>query len=168
MTGLTLDRPLRSHDGVPLEIRLLRPADRTAYEAAVCRLSAQSMRLRFGGRRGPLTAAEIDHFLDVGHDGREALAVWSPVDGVIIAIGRIEPMAGGAELALVVDDRWQGRGVGSVLVDSLVEKGEWLGYRDLFATTEYENVDAARLLHHHGFRTTGLSWGVVEMHRPLG
>ncbi|HWE55198.1 MAG TPA: GNAT family N-acetyltransferase [Acidimicrobiales bacterium] len=167
MTELTLVDPVRSIDGADLEIRPLRPADRRAYECAVGRLSPRTRELRFGGRRGPLTEAEIAHFLDVGHDGREALAVWSPEEGTIVAIGRIEPTVGGAELALVVDDRWQGRGVGSVLIDRLIEQAVGLGYHDLVATTDYENVVASRLLHHHGFRTTGVAWGVIELSRPI-
>jgi GNAT superfamily N-acetyltransferase len=148
-----------------LQMKPLRPCDREAYESAVSRLSARTMRLRFGGPRGPLTTIEIGRFLDVGQDGREAVAVWSLEESIIVAIGRVEPVANGAELAVVVDDLWQGRGIGTVLAGRLIDVASKLGYVDLYATTDYGNLPAVRLLHHCGFHAT---WETTQLHhRPV-
>jgi GNAT superfamily N-acetyltransferase len=148
-----------------LQVKPLRPCDREAYELALSRLSVRTIRLRFDGRRGPLTTIEIGRFLNVGQDGREALAVWSLEKSIIVAIGRIEPFADGAELAVVVDDLWQGRGIGSVLAGRLIDAASQLGYVDLYATTDYGNLPAVRLLRHYGVHTTRVSLGTTQPHR---
>ncbi len=61
---------------------------------------------------------------------------------------RMEP--GVAELALTVLDRYQGTGLGRVLLDALVERARRDGLQRLRAVVSVSNVPMLRLLSHYG------------------
>jgi len=148
----------------PLLVRALRPEDRDRYRRAVDGLSAGTVRLRFGGRRPRLTDAEVESFLDVGRGGREAVVATDP-DGEIVGVARFAPARddpAAVEAAVVVADRWQGRGVGTALVDRLVPLAWRDGFRQVRATSLVENQAVAAVLRSHGFRPVVASYGVVE------
>jgi GNAT superfamily N-acetyltransferase len=66
------------------------------------------------------------HFLaNVDYKRRFALVVEASGDPALIAVGRYEPSGHDptvAELAVVVQDGWQGRGIGRVLMDGLLRE----------------------------------------------
>ncbi len=110
----------RATDGTPLKVRPLRREDRERYRRAVDGLSATTVLLRFGGPKARLTDAEVDNFLDVGQRGREALVITDAGDHDILGVARFAPLPdepGSAEVAVVVADEWQGKGLGTLLMD---------------------------------------------------
>lgn len=157
-------------DGSGVRVRPLLADDRARYLAAIDQLSPRTVQLRFGGPRGQLSAAEVDAFLDVGRDGREALVVTDAGDDRILAIGRFAPTAldaTTAEVAVVVVDEWQGHGLGTILLAELVELATHTNYRTMHATSQLGNRPVAALLHRHGFHVTDISYGEVDWVLPL-
>ncbi len=145
-----------------LTVRPLRPGDRETYVRFVAGTSDRTRLLRFGAPKRAMTTREVDRMLDVGHDGAEALAAWTPA-GEIVAVARYAPFPdapGVADVAIVVADELQGRGVGSWLLGQLLERAWVAGYTRLRATTLVDNAAVHGLLRRHGFRTTGTSQGV--------
>jgi GNAT superfamily N-acetyltransferase len=62
---------------------------------------------------------------NVDYKRRFALVVEQADDPALIAVGRYEPSGddpGIAELAVVVQDGWQGKGIGSVLMEGLLRE----------------------------------------------
>jgi len=157
-------------DGTQVRIRPLRPADRDLYRRAVDSLSPRTMVLRFGGAKRHLTEREVDHFLDNGRDGREAF-VATTVDGTtILAVGRFAPMptdATVAEVALVVADDWQSRGLGGLMLARLVRCAGQRRYKRLYAQSDVDNKPIAVLLRRHRFHVTSASRGVFEWEAEL-
>jgi RimJ/RimL family protein N-acetyltransferase len=156
--------------GSRIWVRPLRPDDRDSYLRGVDSLSPTTMALRFGRPKSGLRDDEIDAFLDNGHHGREALAATTANGRTIIGIARLAPAPGSpdtAEVAIVVTDAWQGRGVGHLLMADLKECAARAGYRRLYATSSIDNNAVAALLRRHGFRTTAASLGVAEWSADL-
>jgi RimJ/RimL family protein N-acetyltransferase len=155
---------LTRRDPAVLTVRPLREPDRAAYLRAVAGLSDRTRLLRFGTPKPTLTQREVDHLLDVGHDGAEAYVAIDPA-GEIVAIARIAPMTGTPEagdVAIVVADAWQGAGVGGLLLERLIPVAWAAGYARLHAQTLADNRPIHTLLARHGFRRGLPSWGVVE------
>jgi N-acetylglutamate synthase-like GNAT family acetyltransferase len=134
-------RPLRLRQTTAADtLFMVRAADRRDLDAARelhGRCSARSLRSRY---HGPLRDADryLDHLLD-RRFGR-SLGVWA--DGRLIALGHLlrdpaEPAA--AELALLVEDAWQHRGVGAALACELLADAHDQGLREVWALAQTAN-----------------------------
>src|SRR5262245_45655407 len=114
---------LRLVDGRSVAVRSTCPEDAEAIADLFAGLSAESRAMRFGCARGPLTPAEagaMSRRPDAAGVGLVALAGLEPERA--IALARYERASGAteAEIALAVDDRWQGLGVGTGLIERLL------------------------------------------------
>jgi GNAT superfamily N-acetyltransferase len=117
------ERTITLRDGTAVRMRLIRPDDERRLVAMYDRLSLDTRYHRFFSamRRLPPIWA---HFLaNVDYRTRLALVVESPDDPeALIAVARYEPggAADVAEVAFVVQDGWQDRGLGTVLFGELL------------------------------------------------
>jgi GNAT superfamily N-acetyltransferase len=141
-------------NGRRVEIRALRPDDRSDLIAAVDRSSAQSLYRRFLGAKRHFSEQEIAFFLNVDFINHVALvAVMEDEDGpIIIGGGRYvvwEP--GKAEVAFAVIDQYQGQGVGSALMRHLLAIARQAGLKELTAEVLSENNPMLKV-----FEKTGL------------
>jgi GNAT superfamily N-acetyltransferase len=113
-----------------VRIRELGPGDGDVVDVVFAGLSARSRYLRFqfpvaelsAGTRRSLTA----------FDGRTHVALAAFAQGRPIGIVRIFDLGDGrGELAVEVVDRWQGRGVGTQLLQAARDQAVDMGYREL-------------------------------------
>jgi GNAT superfamily N-acetyltransferase len=111
-------------DGAELVIRPLVPADAADLVRGLQHLSPLTRYRRFLGPHPDFTAKELRYLTDVDHVDHEALAARRPESDEAVGVARYVRVAGTAraEIALTVDDEWQGRGVGSVLLDRLAAR----------------------------------------------
>ncbi|MET8541355.1 GNAT family N-acetyltransferase [Kitasatospora sp. NPDC004799] len=123
-------------DGPDLLLRPAGPADRAAALAMHGRCSPASLRLRY---HGPVRDAGryLDHLLDARH-GR-SYAVTAP-DGRIVALGHLMWDDGEAELAVLVEDAWQRRGLGLAVLRRLSAAARAAGVRTVYAVTHGTNT----------------------------
>jgi RimJ/RimL family protein N-acetyltransferase len=151
-----------------LQLRLIRPDDEPRLIALHERLSQHTAYQRFftALRRLPTNWA---HFLaNVDCQTRLALVVEREGDGgtEVIAVGRYEPTsdAGVAEVAFVVQDGWQGKGLGRTLLRELLEAAEARGIRRFRAYVLADNSRMLRLLNRYTrILERKLDAGVVEL-----
>ena len=132
-----------------LPIRRLASGERRPVLQVFAGLSERSRRLRFLGPKPVLRERELEHLVDVGCCGREAVVATHPETGDALGIARYvrqgaDPAT--AEVAFEVVDEWQGLGVGSRLASALVEIAAENGIRRLHAAVAPENRAALALL----------------------
>src|SRR4051794_2330251 len=108
-----------------LEVRPLEPGDRDSVAAAFAQLSAETRYQRFLGPKPSLSPSELDRMTQLDHLTRDALGAFDPGTGRLIGVARYAVNADDrttADVAIVVADDWQGRGLGTALMRALVRR----------------------------------------------
>lgn len=145
-------------DGTRLRIRLGTPDDRAHLLFGFDQLSERSRAMRFFAGMPRLTSGALDWLLDVDDTDRVAVAVFDrgradPVegrdDGYPVGVARyyrdrIDPRR--AEVAVVVIDAYQGRGIGTILLEALAAHALRKGISTLTATVLAANTGMLDIL----------------------
>jgi AcrR family transcriptional regulator/RimJ/RimL family protein N-acetyltransferase len=172
IASLTGDSPLGWVE--PIEsgtvwIRLARPEDSDAVAEMHERCSEQSRYQRY---------FSVVEWRDVqlrrlsgGHRG--ATLVVKGEDDTIVGLGNVFPDEPGdghaAEIAMIIEDAYQGRGVGRRLLTRMLDLARHLGFTEVTATVLADNTGMLRLLHTSGLHwTSSIESGVTTMRAPLG
>jgi RimJ/RimL family protein N-acetyltransferase len=165
--GAGFDRRLTLRDGARVRMRPIRPDDEGKLVALYEHLSRDTRYQRFFSvmRRLPPDWA---HFLaNVDSVTRFALVVESPDDAqTLIAVARYEPAGepGTAEVAFVVQDDWQGRGLGTILFGELLRAAAANGVRTFRAWVLADNRRMLDLIARFGdVGRRSIEQGVVEL-----
>ncbi len=117
-------RTLVLEDGTVFSVRTIRPDDASALQRFHGRLSERSIYLRFFGPMKELSDEKARYFAHTDSIDHFALVALDPDEpDEIVAVARYDREAGSdrAEYAALVEDLWQGRGVGVSLTHQLVE-----------------------------------------------
>lgn len=125
----------RLADGERVTIRAAGPGDRVAALELHGRCSPDTLRLRYNGPVGDADRY-LGHLLDPRH-GRTLAAQSS--GGRLVALGHLLWDDEESELALLVEDAWQRRGVGSVLLRRLVALARTERRTSVYAVTGSAN-----------------------------
>ena len=154
-------------DGTPVLIRPVTPQDRAELAAGFRELSPQSRYRRFLAATEQLDERTLRYLTELDHHDHEALAAFDPADGHGIGVARYVTGPGDpclAELAVVVADDWQGRGLGTLLVERVVDRAREEGLQHLSALVLATNASMLDLLERHGWRRLGRpEAGTVEL-----
>jgi GNAT superfamily N-acetyltransferase len=135
--------PEREHevldDGTGVDIRPIQPDDVPRLQAFHARLSPETVYARFLGVHPALSFAEAEHLAYVDYSDRIAIVATRVERGedVIIGIAGYDRLGPGqvdqAEAAVVVEDRYQRRGLGRILLLRLADYALDHGVRTLVA-----------------------------------
>jgi GNAT superfamily N-acetyltransferase len=131
------DRDVRTlAEGNEITIRRAGPEDLAAARDLHGRCSRDTLTARY---HGPV--ADVDRYLEHLLSPRfgRSLAVESP-SGRIVALGHLLWDGDENEVALLVEDAWQGRGIGSALLRELVGLAEEAGRESVYAVTKATNA----------------------------
>lgn len=140
-------------DGRPIEIRALRPDDGPGMLAAVGKTSMQSLRRRFFVPKKGFSEREMAFFLNIDFENHVALVAEIDEDGhpIIIGGGRyIVVRPGQAEIAFVVVDAYQARGLGTILMRHLAALARDAGLKELIADVLPENTAMLKVFRKFG------------------
>ena len=157
----SLERPLRLRDGSELLLRPIRPEDGEAQRRFIARLSQQSMYLRFHAPLRELSLQRIVRFTQIDYDHEMAIVAVPRDAGSSddepalmhgVASYTRNPDGHSAEFGLVVEDSWQGRGLGSALMDALETCARSRGIAALIGYVLRDNHDMCRLMRARGYR----------------
>lgn len=123
---------LRLRDGRSVHLRPVGPADAEAVQAFVRGLSVTTRRLRFFGPIRELTPGMLERLTNPDGGRDRVLIALSDDDGAdrVVALAQYAADDDGetCDLALVIADDWHGLGLGSLLMDMLIETARDAGF----------------------------------------
>jgi RimJ/RimL family protein N-acetyltransferase len=145
------DQSLTLPSGVEIPFRAVRPEDAPSLQRALSRCSERTIYLRFFGSLEELSDEKAQYFAStdgVDHFGLVALDPEDPNE--IIAVVRYARKPGNerAEYAALVEDSWQGRGVGAALTHRLIDEARRNRVRSFYALVKGENKRMLNVLRH--------------------
>jgi RimJ/RimL family protein N-acetyltransferase len=131
-----------------ITIRPLRSGDTSVICSIFRRLGPESRRLRFAGPKTALTRNELELLATV--DGRRHVIIaYADEEAIGVArLARDEDDRTVAEVAFAVADEWQGKGVGTALINALAEDARAAGIRRFRASILAENKASLALMKH--------------------
>lgn len=161
----------RTRDGTELVGRAIEPADRAALASFFRDLSVRSRYRRFLSPKRTLSEAELTHFTELDHHAAEARVAFNRA-GELVAVARyfITDDPTRAEVAIVVADNWQHRGVGTAVLSELMKQARADGIRVFVASCFADNREMIKLFRELGeaVTSTGQDAGVLELEIALG
>src|SRR5919198_894644 len=141
-------------EGGTVHLRPITPADADALVAFHGRLSDRTRYLRYFGPYPRIPPKDLERFSTVDHHDRVAFIALLGHD--IIAVGRYERLGAtdSAEVAFVVQDDHQSRGLGSILLEHLAAAARERGLTRFVADVLAENAQMIRVFTDAGYRVT--------------
>jgi len=130
-------------DGTLVNIRPMRPTDEKRVRGLFQSLSEQTKYYRFMSHITKVPQKQIQNFVYIDYRSEMALVGTIPEShgDEIIAIGRyiINPRTNRAEVAFVVQDKWQNRGIGTFMFKLLINIARQNGIEGFDAEVLIEN-----------------------------
>jgi len=143
--------PVHFEDGTEALVRPISPADSGALLRFHSQLSAGSVRLRYFNPHPELSSSEVTRFTEVDGIARAALVVECAHE--LVAVGRYDQLGDHevAEVAFVVADAYQHRGLATMLLHRLAAAARSIGIKRFTAEVLAENWAMLSVFRHAGF-----------------
>ncbi|HXA59589.1 MAG TPA: GNAT family N-acetyltransferase [Streptosporangiaceae bacterium] len=150
-------------DGGTAHVRPVEPGDAELLRAFYARLSPQTIYYRFFSPHPRLTEREIEHFTTVDH--RDRVALVATIGDQMVAVARYDRIRDGeAEVAFLVEDAHQGRGLGSVLLEHMAAAARERGLRRFVASVLPDNRKMTKVFRDVGYQAEQhFEDGVIEL-----
>jgi GNAT superfamily N-acetyltransferase len=162
-----LGAPVELRDGSQVRLRQIRSSDRELLLRGFEHLSPKSRYRRFLTPMPELSEETVRYLVNVDHHDHEAIVAVDAKSGEGVGVARYvrstdRPEA--AEVAVTVIDAWQGRGLGTVLLEVLSARAREEGIRSFTALMLAENEEMMDLLGRLGaVRIIDQERGTVEI-----
>ena len=154
-------------DGGAAHLRPIRPDDADKLVAFYDRVSPESKYLRFFAPYPRLSERDVRRFTQVDYVDRVALIVTLGEE--MIAVGRYDRIDDSqAEVAFLIEDAHQGRGIGQLLLEHLAEAARERGITRFVAEVLPQNRRMAEVFADAGYRVSkGIEDGVLNVEFPI-
>lgn len=151
-------------DGGTVHIRPVRPEDAERVRAFHARQSRESIYFRYFSPMPKLSQREIDRLTKV--DYRDRMAFIAVLDDDIVGMASYDVWreSNAAEVAFIVDDAHQGRGLATVLLEYLIVAARENGLEALTAQVLPSNRRMLAVFHQAGFEVdSSFAEGIIEV-----
>jgi len=143
-------------NGRTVLLRPIKPEDEPYMGELFETFSEETVTFRFFQIIKEMSHEALARYCNVDYDKEIAIVAETEENGLRRLIGVVrlitEPEGKTAEIAVVVGDPWQRLGLGSRLVDYVMEMARDKGLKTLFALMLRENYRAISLMKEKGFR----------------
>jgi len=142
-------------DKTSVVLRPIKPEDENLLYNLFQSFSEQTMRFRFFQVIKDMSHETLTRYCNIDYDREIAIVAEEKTDDrKIIGVSRLifEPGRKSGEFAVVVGDQWQGVGLGSKLVDYIIEIGKDMGLEKIGGDILSRNLRMIRLCTKKGFK----------------
>jgi acyl-CoA synthetase (NDP forming)/RimJ/RimL family protein N-acetyltransferase len=141
-------------DGSTAQVRPISPDDAQGLVDFYARVSDESKYYRFFAPYPVLSDRDVKNFTEVDHHERVGFVVTR--GGDLVATGRYDAIdERSAEVAFLVQDSYQGKGLGQLLLEHLAEAGRERGYHRFVAEVLPDNVRMIQVFRDMGYAVEG-------------
>ena len=143
-------------DGTEIFFRPIKPADEPALSEMFYSLSEESVQKRYMTRTRAFPHRDVQQLTNI--DYKKDMAIVGVVPGVsgeeVVAIGQyfLDPMTQDAEVAFVVQDEWQQKGMGTFLLDYITQIAKQRGVKRFYAKVLPSNKPMLAIFHNSGYK----------------
>ena len=155
-------------DGGTAHLRPIRADDIEQIRSLHSRLSPQSVYYRFFSPLPTLPETQLHRLVEV--DYRNRFALVAELDGVVVAVARFDRLEDvrSAEVAFVVEDPQQRRGLATIMLEHLAAVARSIGIDRFEAETLPDNRAMMDVFRHVGFDVSShFDSGVIDVSFPL-
>ncbi|OPX97753.1 MAG: Acetyltransferase Pat [Syntrophorhabdus sp. PtaB.Bin006] len=158
--------PWQLSDGTEVLLRAIRPEDEPAEHELLSSLSAESLRTRFFSTFKDISHEWLILFCNIDYDRHMAIVAEMEENGkkIMIGVARLvmnQDLTSG-EVAVLVQDRFQRKRLGSKFVEMLVEIARERGLEEVRADILTENRNMLNVFRRLGFSTQWVPGGTSE------
>ncbi len=150
-----LNREWTMRDGTEVLIRPIKPEDEPMERELFNRISRQTEYFRFFGHLGKVTHDMLTRFTQIDYDREIALIAKVNENGEDVMAGVVRLVADvnneSAEFAILVEDRYQGKGLGNKFMDVIMEIAEQRKISKVYATVLNANTVMLHMFRKRGF-----------------
>ncbi len=150
-------KPVLLKDGTLVQLRPIHPIDGKKAHEFRAKLSIESIYDRFLGYIPKITPKLVQRLTQIDYSKEMAIVVEveNANEKEVIAVARIASEEKRAtEFALIIADDWQGKGLGSLLTDYMIEISKDLGFEILYGYVFSHNSAMKHILQKRGFSFT--------------
>jgi ribosomal protein S18 acetylase RimI-like enzyme len=146
MLAFPIEDKLR--DGTPVEIRMIKPEDKSELNAAFKKLSPHSNYCRFLTPIGNLSKSQLKYLTEVDNKNHLALCVHDlNFNGIGVArYIKVKDESDTAEFAVTILDEYQNQGLGTKLLHLLIDAAIENGIRKFIGFVLVENTAMLKIL----------------------
>ncbi|HUN94344.1 MAG TPA: bifunctional acetate--CoA ligase family protein/GNAT family N-acetyltransferase [Burkholderiaceae bacterium] len=151
-----LARTLTLKEGKQILLRPVRPEDVEADQRLVARLSPRSLYQRFHAPVRELSLERLARFFQIDYDREMAFAAIDVVDGIEEIRGVVRysrnPDGASAEFGIVIEDSWQGRGLGGAMMAAIEDCAGGRGVTEMIGYVLADNDSMGLMMRALGYR----------------
>ncbi|MEM3162195.1 MAG: bifunctional acetate--CoA ligase family protein/GNAT family N-acetyltransferase, partial [Candidatus Bathyarchaeia archaeon] len=153
-------------NGMEVTLRPIKPEDEGMLRMFYQSLSEETVRLRFFQAIHHFPREFLTRQCNLDYDREIAIIAETREEGCrkMIAMGMLttDPGRKSGEFAVVVGDQWQGRGLGSKLVDYLIKIGGDMGLKNIYAYISSDNAKMINLCAERKFKIERINGELVK------
>ncbi len=154
-------------DGTTVKVRPIKPEDEPLMAEFFYSLSEETIRFRFMQQKKTITHEELVRYCQIDYDRELALVALIKKDEKRKIIGVVRlikyPDEENAEMAIVVADAWQGRGLGWLLFNQMIYISKQLGLKRIWMSILQENTKMIRFAKRCGFQLKEREEDILKM-----
>jgi len=142
-------------NGSPVTLRPIKPEDEALLRELYCSLSEETMRLRFFQVFKEVPHKTLMRYCNIDYDREMAIVAEMQKERksiIGVALLTLEPGGKCGEFAVLVGDQWQGLGLGSKLLDCIIEVGKDMGLKTVYGYVISENRRMIDMCTKKGFK----------------
>ena len=144
------------HDGTEIFFRAIKPTDEAALSEMLYSLSPSSIRTRYMAQTVTFPHRDVQQLTNI--DYTQDISIVGTVPSVsgeqVVAIAQyfLDPKTQAAEVAFLVQDEWQKKGMGTFLLDYLAQIAKQWGVKQFYAKVLATNKPMLAIFHNSGYK----------------